>query len=366
MKIAAIIMVKNESKRIHVTVNSVQQQLDGIVLYDTGSEDDTIDIVEKTSKLPVHVKRGKFVDFSTSSQELLDWANECADTYGYDYFVMLDANDEYVGNRPTIADNARAFYVERRLKYGPHDALSYWYIKVIKAGLDAHYEGRVHEALILDRTLKIERLHDFYIFQDRTKDDDKTIKRMVKDVDILKEDLETNKDDPRSLFYLAQTYACLGKEVEAYQYYSKRVACVSGFEEERFHSLLKCGELSEKLQMNWDVSFDWYIKAFYCEQRVEPLVAIAEKYRKLQQYLLAYSFAKLACDLPYPKNAYLFVELKPYEYTRWHVLSIVAYYAAKLLNSKEIAKVGEDACVKAIEVGYNKELDESNLVFYLV
>ena len=42
--LAVLIMAKNETKRLHVTLNSIKDTADSLVFYDTGSEDDTIDI----------------------------------------------------------------------------------------------------------------------------------------------------------------------------------------------------------------------------------------------------------------------------------------------------------------------------------
>jgi len=45
--IAILMMVKNETKRLHVTLNSIKDFADSIVLFDTGSTDNTLDIAKK-------------------------------------------------------------------------------------------------------------------------------------------------------------------------------------------------------------------------------------------------------------------------------------------------------------------------------
>ena len=42
--IALVMMVKNEQKRLNVTLNSVLGYVDSLVIYDTGSIDNTIGI----------------------------------------------------------------------------------------------------------------------------------------------------------------------------------------------------------------------------------------------------------------------------------------------------------------------------------
>lgn len=47
IQIAVAIMVKNEEKRIEITLNSIKDEVDGIILFDTGSTDNTVGIVKK-------------------------------------------------------------------------------------------------------------------------------------------------------------------------------------------------------------------------------------------------------------------------------------------------------------------------------
>ena len=96
MKLAAILMVKNESPRIRVTLDSVASVVDGLIVFDTGSEDSTIDIVKefsRESKIPLHLKIGKFQNFAVSRNELLAFADAVPD---YDYYLLMDSNDELV------------------------------------------------------------------------------------------------------------------------------------------------------------------------------------------------------------------------------------------------------------------------------
>lgn len=80
--IALCIMVKNEQKRIHVSLESALPFVNICVIYDTGSTDKTIDIIkdycDRYDK-PIKIKHGKFIDFSTSRNVLLDFVDNKAD-----------------------------------------------------------------------------------------------------------------------------------------------------------------------------------------------------------------------------------------------------------------------------------------------
>ena len=105
--IAVLLMVKNEKKRLHVSLESVKSFADSLVIFDTGSTDNTIQICKDFSEkynIPLRLKEGTFVDFSTSRNESLDFADSFEDI---DYLLLLDTNDELRG-----ADNLRRFAEE--------------------------------------------------------------------------------------------------------------------------------------------------------------------------------------------------------------------------------------------------------------
>jgi len=102
LSIAAVLMVRNEEKRIKVTLESVKTSVKGVILFDTGSSDNTINIVKDFTTLyglRFHLMQGEFVDFSVSRNALLDFADKVSfdeeANYLYDYLLLLDSNDEY-------------------------------------------------------------------------------------------------------------------------------------------------------------------------------------------------------------------------------------------------------------------------------
>ena len=95
--IAVLMMVKNETKRLRVSLDSVRGFADSLVVFDTGSTDDTIAILETfaaESGIPLRLKQGEFVDFSTSRNVSLDFADEFPEI---EYLLLLDCN----GVRPS-------------------------------------------------------------------------------------------------------------------------------------------------------------------------------------------------------------------------------------------------------------------------
>lgn len=93
IKIALVIMVKDEEKRILTTLKSIKNQVDGIVMLDTGSTDQTISISKSfalENNLSFHLKKKTFQDFSTTRNIMLKFAKK----FDYTHLFLLDCNDE--------------------------------------------------------------------------------------------------------------------------------------------------------------------------------------------------------------------------------------------------------------------------------
>ena len=366
--IAVLIMCKNEKKRMRVSLESIKHIADSLVIFDTGSTDNTLEIIKEftdKNNIPLRLKHGEFVDFSTSRNVGISFAESFDDV---DYILMLDVNDELRGWEHLrkyadehLGDDVSAFLVHQEWWSGQLN--KYFNIRLIRARKEWKYVGVVHEYIKsneIEDNKKGRLPETIVLYQDRTQDDDKTGKRFVRDEILLKKEYIKDPTEPRTVFYLAQTYSCLNDTENAYYYYKVRTTLM-GFYEERFEACLKCGEFAERLNLDWYECFNWYMKAFDLIVRVEPLLRIGEHYRQKENWILAHTYLSLACRLKYPDHCILFVDGLAYDYKRWHLLGIVSFYAGHIQE-------GKVACQMAIENGrkrgLNTERDEKNLEIY--
>ncbi len=373
-KIALIMMLKNEQHRLHVTLNSVIGYVDHIIVYDTGSTDNTLNILNtfsKTHNIPLSVKSGEFENFAQSRNVELEFGDEVALEHNIDFLFLMDCNDELHGGKELrdfcasqLSTQETAWMVCQEWFSGACN--KYFNIRLIRPNKQWRYRGVVHEWIQKQDEKDIYITHKVggvVIFQDRTKDDDKTGKRFLRDRELLLEEFKKNPDDARTVFYLAQTCGCLELKYEAYEYYALR-ATMGGFAEEVFHSYLRLGDLVAEssdpptfdCEKIWGLALAYYMRAFEHTPRAEPMVAIGHHYKSKKKWLLAYHFAKIACELDFPNECILFVDNHAYEYERYHLLGIVAFYAGRFNE-------GRDACIKAISVA-NQQIDKDNLIFY--
>jgi glycosyltransferase involved in cell wall biosynthesis len=370
-------MLKNE-QRIKITFDSVKDYIGTFVIFDTGSTDDTVERVQtycRENGITLHLKQGDFVNFCTSRNVMLDYAEERCP--GQDkFFLLLDANDE-MQEMPKLVDYIRSFkgtqsgfYLTQRWWSG-HNLDSYYNVRMIRGGFNWRYKAVVHEYIMtplleVDKKPEAEvifRLEGIYVYQDRTLDDDKSFKRFKRDKELLYAEYVRDPHEPRTLFYLAQTCGCLGLSDEAYKFYLLRIKEI-GFYEEVYQSFYRLGELAQSLGHDWEEALMWYTKAYQHSQRAEPLVKIAEYYKdnnlngeKKSEWHTAYMYANMACQLIFPVNQILFVDRRVYTYKRHSLMGIIGYYVGRY-------KEGKEACLKAIEAE-NQELDRNNLKFYI-
>ena len=96
--LGAVLMLKNEESSVKLTLDSVRDHVKHVIVFDTGSTDNTVDIIKRTckkNKQVLHLKEGGFVNFAVSRNESLDFAEEIAKKHSIEFLVLLDAGDEF-------------------------------------------------------------------------------------------------------------------------------------------------------------------------------------------------------------------------------------------------------------------------------
>jgi glycosyltransferase involved in cell wall biosynthesis/predicted GH43/DUF377 family glycosyl hydrolase len=325
-------IVKDEAPIIERLVDSVAPVVSYYVVCDTGSSDNTTDILRARFAergIDGEVHNVPFVNFSQARNAALRFGRDSR--AHFDYFLLADADMELVVEDDRFPERLSADAYSIRQHSG---TLSYFNPRLLNRKSKAEYKGATHEYL---QTQQIERLEGIS-FKDHACGSSRHLKT-TRDTALLLEALKDDPDDARSLFYLAQTCRDAGLFREAAAWYDLRCKA-GGFAEEvwyaRYQKALCHAKLGEEEKFISDS-----LRAFEDRpHRAEPLFQLAQYHRFKGRSQSALMFAQAAANIPYPEGDSLFIDEEAYSSGIAEEISISGYYAHSKLDQQK----GRAAC----------------------
>jgi glycosyltransferase involved in cell wall biosynthesis len=297
--IGLCMIVRNESAVIRRCLVSVRDVIDTWVIVDTGSTDDTETVIgEALAGVPGQLHHRPWRDFATNRSQLLELARGVAD-----YLLLLDADMTLVMHNelPNLTADAYLVAYEGSFRYSVP--------RLVRGDRPWHYVGATHEYLSSDQTFVPERLGAWSVMHHA--DGGSRADKLTRDRALLEQQLEATPDDPRTVFYLAQTYRDLGNKDSAAEFYRRRVD-LGGWDQEAFYAALQLGTLvADDL---WPVGLALLVDAWEMRpSRAEPLYEIAVRARNIGDFKVADWATAIGVDLPMPDDI-LFVHGWVYEW----------------------------------------------------
>lgn len=335
-KICLNMIVKNESKIITRFFDSVLSFIDGYCICDTGSSDDTKEIIQtyfKEKDIPGKVVEKEFVDFSTNRNFALQACHSMKDM---DYVLLLDADMKLMFGKIDIQQFKTTMDKDAYFLFQGNDSFMYKNIRIVKNTPEYSYWGVTHEYMNLP---KICRQHsilkdDMFIHDigDGGAKDDK----FARDIRLLKKGLESDPNNDRYLFYLGNSYLDSGQYQGAIDTYKKRIQ-VGGWKEEVWYCYYSIGRAYKSLYFSNNLcnsnyifhAIHYWMEAYeYYPERIENLYEIVKLYREQSKYNLAYQFYLMADyqRTHHYSDDHLFHEKAIYDYKLDYELSIMAFY----------------------------------------
>jgi hypothetical protein len=369
--LTVVLMVKDEEAAMEKTLKPlVDGGIQSFFIFDTGSTDRTIEVTQEFFKAH-NIERAcivqePFVNFEVSRNRALDLAEQ---VFPRAVFMLMPDAEWYLYN----VEGLLKFCEQERYGYSPSYSIrltngyeDFRRTCVARVRSKTRYVGATHEVMIPETGSQVPS--DVYFKLCTTHyGQEKSRRRWVRDLDLLLKQYEKNSTpdypDTRSMFYIAQTYACLGDWENAYHWYELR-SQHHGWDEEDFITVYRLAQAAEQLSYTheaytWALAHQHYIEAHKMRpHRIEPLIKLADHYWDVGNYAACYLFAKRASEIPYPEQDVLFVETKMYEFYRYEILSKSAWYV------QEYA-VGEWATRMALEVHPDQIHLHTNLGFYM-
>src|SRR5262249_8777937 len=140
-------------------------------------------------------------------------------------------------------------------------AISFWRIQLFRNAPGWRYEGTVHEYLTRSEIFTHERLQELLV--DTHTDGARAAQTGVyqRDVGQLLRTHQQSPDDPRTIFYLAQSYSVSGEPALALEYYERYVA-IGGWPEEVWLAKLQIAAMKQELKREWPEVLAAYLDAY--------------------------------------------------------------------------------------------------------
>lgn len=330
-------IVKNESRIIERLLYSVLPIIDSYCICDTGSTDNTKEIIEnffKKNSIPGKIVSEPFKNFAHNRNFALKACLGMSD-----YILLLDADMILTiknFNKELIAD-FDSFHILQG-----NDGYYYPNSRIIRNNGLFSYEGVTHEFVNFPENSKAKLFDKNEIFILDVGDGGSKSDKFERDVKLLIKGIE---EDPgnrsRYYFYLANSYYDLGQYENAVTYYEKRIEC-KGWVQEVWFSNYKLGHCYKNMGKHGDAIYYWLECFNVLPERLENLYEIVNYYRNIGKYKLAlyfYTLAKEFLKKDFYRENYLFLHKDVYSYKLDYEYSIIAYYSGIKNLDNEIVSI---------------------------
>lgn len=278
-----LIMVKDAGDGFKEVLEKNLPFCDELTILDTGSTDNTINIAKEVLKR----KRGRLYErpwkgFRDSRNELFDLAgNRCIFNVVLDDTYILSENKEGdLRNFLTIAradDEADSFSI-----FIKDDFMTYSSNRISKPDRKLRYIYNIHEILEPNKNLEMPAEYGYIIDKWSPYMKNRTQKRHANDIVLLKKEIESEPDNPRHLYYLAETYLSTEKYEDAIEYYKKRTE-KEGYLNEVHDSYYKIAVISYfMLKYDWGVCLPLFLTAYEKTGDASSLYVIGYHYLNLK------------------------------------------------------------------------------------
>jgi glycosyltransferase involved in cell wall biosynthesis len=306
-------------------------------IVDGGSDDGSVEVIEEamagvSGHVNVVPQPQPLDDFSAARNAAIQIARPLGD-----WMLMLDADDEIVlepGFKMPELDSMDVDGYAILVRFGSQ---TFWRPALVKSSAPWHYEGEIHEHIECKGGRPVPKLGGIEILvhpgEGSRSSDPK--QKFLNDASVLEKVLERTPNDPRTLFYYAQSLRDAGELEKSLKIYQKRAMQLWAWDEETYCATLEVARIKAALEFPVYEVMDAYLQAHnFRPWRREALGFLAEYLRLKSIFHSSVYFANQAMQIPYPKNDVLFVSGDWYDWRAEDEFSISCFYLGDPMSSK--------------------------------
>lgn len=356
-KLALNFICKDESHVIGKMLESCKTITDLIVVNDTGSTDGTQDIIRKfgeDNNIPTYVFERPFDDFEKSRTHAMEKLRDVVKELGWDpnkvHGYWFDCDETLIIDPKFSKDQ---FVNDLYMINTFIGQMKYTRNTFFKVSKPFRWYGPIHEFIVCDEqnitSGLAENIHvDVKMTGASWQGDIPT--KYKNHAFVLEKYIDANRQDPRWIFYTAQSYhdsASMPDNKEeneerlrrALKYYKERVNRTDGYAEEIYYSQFRIGTIMRSLEEPWNLTHQELLKAYNMDPtRGESIKIIIDYYLQMNEWNMAYLYSKFAKvnfhgKNPYP-NRLLFVDEALYIWKFAEAHAATCFYTGRMDEAK--------------------------------
>lgn len=301
-----VMIVKNAGEDFAEILERNLPYIDRWTILDTGSTDNTVATIQRVlgDRVRGDLYQEPFVDFGTSRNRALELAGDrCKFT------LMLDDTYHISGDlrgflneirSDQFADSYSLFIRSADVEYASN--------RLLKSDRQLRYCYKIHEVVQKENNVVIIVPSERAVINDVSSVymSERTRLRKPQDIRLLRESIREEPDNPRHVYYLAQTYMGMEEYEAAYRYFLARAYHPEeGFLQEKIDAVFEAARVAQfKLERPWSDVKPLYKYAY----ALDPTRPDSVYFLGIQAWLTgnldeAYRHFKKAFEIGYPQHA---------------------------------------------------------------
>lgn len=358
-KLALNFICKDEKNVIERMLNSSKNILDLVVAVDTGSSDNTIELIKKwglDNNTPTYVFERPFDTFDKSRTFAMEKLRDVVNELGWDptkiHGMWYDCDEQLVID-PTF--NKNQFTADLYMINTYIGQMKYTRNTFFRVSMPFRWYGVVHEFIVCDDqniTSGLATGIHVNVSMDGASWQGKISEKYLSHSHKLETYINENRQDPRWIFYTAQSYhdsASIPDNKEeneerlrrSLKYYKERTERTDGYVEEIYYSHYRMGTIMRTLEQPWNLTLQQCLKAYAIDPlRGESIKTIVDYYLQMGEWHLAYLYTKFGYENfhgknPYPKKL-LFVDESLYVWRFAEAHSASCFYTGRADEARKV------------------------------
>lgn len=351
-KIILNCIVKNEAHVLPRMLKSVLPLIDEYQILDTGSTDNTIQVIEDffkgleiTGSVVVNTSCTEMIDgretfiYDKARNAALELLNQYKDQEVFGMWMDADDQLELPNNFDINKFKSNLEKFDKVNFTVIYDNTMYSKCYMFRLSKNFYWKGKAHENLMCDDSILETTLPEIKILVSRNGNswkEDNAKEKYLSHIRIFEKEVEAN-NHPRDVFYLAKSHQSAGQAAQAVEWFKKRADMKDVINEENYYSQFMMSVIKSTIGVDYrEVFFDLLACSDFDDKKAEHILYIILILKELKLWQAAYIFSKFAVENYHKKNPYptrtMIIDSESYDHKLLDIHKIICKQLGKMIE----------------------------------